>query len=307
MHNLSVKSMGILLTVLAYSVSAIGDVCVKSSSEALNVLSVALYVNIFTTAFLLPVIFMTGGLKHSLRTTTLKAHFIRSMLMLLNFLCVIYAIGKLPIPSFYVIVFMIPFIINIISFLLLKEKISLYRWIAIGFAFSGILVALRPDSIPLTTATIIAFISVFLSSSATISVKFINKSDHWLSYTLYMMIFQTPTIVVIMLWQGISLLPPQDITLLIWLMGGGLAYAVALSLIPQAIQRIDASLVGSILYIVFPWGLFYGYFVFGDTIDLWTALGAVIIITSGLFLIYRERKEHSKLLEMEENVTVSKR
>ena len=81
-----------------------------------------------------------------------------------------------------------------------------------------------------------------------------------------------------------------------WLTGGGLAFTIGLSLLPQAIKRIDASIFGCLLYISFIWGTIYGYFIFGDAVDLWTLAGAVIIISSGLFLIYREKIEDSKLL-----------
>lgn len=261
---------------------------------ALNPLTVALYMNIFTSLFLFPIAMKTGGIRKALKTPTLKNHFIRSMFMLGNFLCVIYALGSLPIASFYVIIFLYPFVLNILSTIILKESISFFRWIAIAIALLGIIIAFRPESIPLTLPAIIALISCFFNASSTIFVKFINKADHWLSYPLYLMIFQTPIILALILWNDIPLIPNFDSNLILWFLLGGMAYTVGLTIMPQALQRIDASLVGAMFFIIFPWGVFYGYFIFGDIPDSWTLLGAVIIITSGLFLFYRRHIEQQK-------------
>jgi drug/metabolite transporter (DMT)-like permease len=292
MLPLNPKSIGILLALSGFSIFAISDVCVKSTSMALQPLTVALYMNIFTTLFLIPIVIKSGGIRKSLKTATLTNHYIRSMFMLCNFLCVIYVLGHLPVASFYVIVFLYPFVVNMLAMALLKETISFHRWLAIAAALIGIIIAFRPESIPLTLLAVIALLSCFFNASATLSVKFIDKKSHWLSYPLYLMIFQTPIIIALMVWKDIPLIPDIDKALVFWFIGGGLAYALGLSLMPQAIQRIDASLVGAMIYIVFPWGLLYGYFIFNDVPDVWTLTGAVIIIASGLFLIYRERLEN---------------
>ncbi len=112
------------------------------------------------------------------------------------------------------------------------------------------------------------------------------------------MIFQTPVLAAMILFRGGTLIPDfTDINMIAWLFASGSAFAIGLSLFPQALHRIDASILGSLVYIVFPWGVFYGFFIFDELPDRWTLLGAVIIIASGLFLIYREKVEDSKLLE----------
>lgn len=294
MKNLPVKTVGIIFVIAAFSAFALSDVMIKASSEQLNVLTVALYMNIFTALFLTPMVIKTGGFRNALKTKNLKIHVFRALLMLGNFLCFIYALGNMPITTFYVIIFLMPFILNIMAWIILKEKISGYRWLAILIATIGVIIALRPATVPITIPVIIAFTTSLFNAGANITIKFIDKKDHWLSYTLYLMIVQTPIIVGLMLIKDIPLVPDMGQYTIFWLMGGGFAYAFALSLLPQAIQRIDVSLVGSFVYVAFPWGIFYGYFIFQDVPDRWTLLGAVIIITSGLFLIYRERKENSK-------------
>jgi drug/metabolite transporter (DMT)-like permease len=42
-------------------------------------------------------------------------------------------------------------------------------------------------------------------------------------------------------------------------------------------------------YVQMLWGVGLGYFIFGETVDLWTAVGAMVIIAGGLWLIRVER------------------
>ena len=192
-----------------------------------------------------------------------------------------------------------PFLLNILAIFILKEKISFYRWLAIVIAFIGILIALRPGIVPLNSGAIAALGVAFFLACATITVKFISPNDKWLSFICYPMLIQTPPLGLLTYVQGDPLLPAWSLITWGWLITGGLAFAIGLSLLPQAIKRIDASIFGSLLYISFIWGTLYGYFIFNDVPDLWTLLGAVIIIASGLYLIYREKVEDSKLLKMD--------
>jgi drug/metabolite transporter (DMT)-like permease len=297
MKNLSIKTVGILFTVMGFSIFSFTDLCLKVTSGAYDPFSIALYMNIFTMIFMLPVIFYCGGFRIITATKSLKFHALRSYLMLVNFLCIIYAFNQLSLATAYIIIFTMPFMLNILAMFFFKEHISPSRWIAISIGFIGVLVAMRPGIEPITFAMIALVIGTLFNASSTIANKFIDKRDHWLSYAFYLLLFQTPVLAAIVLYRGGTILPNlTDWSMMPWFIAAGVAYIAALSLIPQAIQRIDASILGSLLYLVFPWGVFYGYFIFNDTPDRWTLLGAVIIITSGLFLIYREKVEDSKLL-----------
>ena len=298
MTNLSLKTQGIIFAILGFSVIAFADACLKKAGIRYDAFEIALYVNIATLTFLIPVAIYKGGFRKILKTETLKFHTLRAYFMLGGFLAIIHALTALPIATVYVIIFTMPFILNILSIFVLKETISGYRWLAITTGILGVIIALRPDRIPFEFALLIAFAAPVFSSCGTLTIKFISKNDHWLAYPFYVLLFQTPVLIAIVLLRGGTLLPDMsDYSTLAWILASGAAFAHGLSLIPQAVKRTDASIVGSLVYIVFPWGILYGYFLFGDAVDLWTLAGAVIIIASGLFLIYREHKRNSKLLD----------
>jgi len=301
-QNLSLKTQGIILAVLAYSIFAFTDVCLKVTTAVYDPFEVGLYMNLFTITFMIPVIIYCGGFKKTMATKSLKFHLIRALIMLINFVSIIYAFSQLQLATVYVIIFCMPFILNILAVILLKENISIHRWASILIGFIGVFVALRPGNIELGLALFAVALGTFLLATASICVRYIDKKDHWLSYTIYLMGLQTPILAAIVLYRGGSLLPDfTDMNTIPWFTAAGMLYIGALSFMPQAYQKIDASIVGGLIYLVFPWGIVYGYFIFGDVADLWTLIGAAIIISGGLYLIYREKIEDSKLTKLEEH------
>jgi len=297
------RTRGLLFALTAYSIFAFTDVCLKVTTKAYDAFAVGLYMNYFTILFLIPVIFYCGGFKKVAATKNIKMHLFRAGMMLINFICIIYAFSELPLTTVYVIVFCMPFILNILAVIFLKEQISIHRWTSIVIGFIGVLIALRPGYTPLGLAILATGLGTLLLACSSIAVRYIDKKDHWLSYTIYLMGSQTPILMAIVFYRGDPLLPDlTDMTTIPWFLAGGILYVIALSLMPQAYQKTDASIVGGLIYLVFPWGLLYGYFIFNDVADLWTLIGAAIIILGGLYLVYREKVEASKLTKIKEHI-----
>ena len=294
------KTQGILLSLAAFSILAFADTFTKALTDHFDIFALGLYLNYATIAFLIPIIIYKGGFRKAFATQSLPQHVMRGLFMLGIFISIIYALKNLPIANVYTIAYTMPFILNILAMTVLKEKISLYRWLAIIGAFVGILVALRPGVIGISSGALAAMVVAILLAFNTILVKFVHKDDGWLTYIVYPMLVQTPILAVIVLMRGEPLIP--DWSLLTWAMlaGGGGLFALGLSILPQAIKRTETAIFGYTQYITFVWAIILGYLVFGDVLDLWTAAGAAIIVASGIFLIYREKVEHSRILKLEE-------
>jgi S-adenosylmethionine uptake transporter len=307
MKHLSKKTQGVLFGLTAFTILSFADTCTKALTSYYDVFAVGLYLNYFTIAALIPAVIRTGGFKKAYQTESLKFHCLRSCFMLTIFISIIYALKNLPIANTYTITYTMPFILNLLAMVLLKERISVFRWLAITAAFAGVVIALRPGTMELNSGTLAAFsVAIFLACAA-VTVKFISEKDKWITFVMYPMAIQTPILAVIVWSREQPLLPEFSTIPYLWLLGGGILFAAGLSLIPQAIKRIDSSVFGYTQYITFIWAVLLGYLVFGDILDLWTAAGAAIIVASGVFLIYREKIEHSKILDIEEHGSINKR
>jgi drug/metabolite transporter (DMT)-like permease len=55
-------------------------------------------------------------------------------------------------------------------------------------------------------------------------------------------------------------------------------------------RRAPASVLSPFIYTQIVWASMFGYLVFSNVPNRWTVAGACIVIASGLYLLYRERK-----------------
>jgi drug/metabolite transporter (DMT)-like permease len=49
-------------------------------------------------------------------------------------------------------------------------------------------------------------------------------------------------------------------------------------------------LLSPFIYTQLVWSIALGYLVFGDVPDRWTLIGGAIVVSSGLYILYREQK-----------------
>ena len=74
------------------------------------------------------------------KTKNLKLHFVRSIINLPAMLLGFGSISFIPIEKFTAIQFIVPFIVTILAVIFLKERIFIYRTVALIFGFVGMLI-----------------------------------------------------------------------------------------------------------------------------------------------------------------------
>jgi drug/metabolite transporter (DMT)-like permease len=90
-----------------------------------------------------------GALRHemaALRPHSLARQFLRSLLDLANNICVVIALRHLSLTMFYILVFLSPLVIGVLSPLLLRERVGPLRAAALVIGFGGVVVAVAPWS-----------------------------------------------------------------------------------------------------------------------------------------------------------------
>jgi drug/metabolite transporter (DMT)-like permease len=83
--------------------------------------------------------------------------------------------------------------------------------------------------------------------------------------------------------------PPTLLDFVLLLAVGALGSAGHFLLI-VAHRKAPASVLSPFIYTQLIWATTLGYLIFGDVPTEWTLAGAAIVVGSGLYLIYRERK-----------------
>lgn len=284
MHD---KTMtGMMLAALGYSLYSIGDVFIKFASESYSPEVIAFFINICFLPMLLLMSSKVGGLKATLQTKHLKLHLLRSALGMCVFFAMTTGFRELGMAMSYTLIFAGPFIVSILSIFFLGEKIGKYRWASIIAGFFGVLVVLRPGVIPMDPAAIGIIVAAFCFAGSTIIIRKIGPDEPLLAFSLFGCFSALVVFGGMMIYKGEMRLPQTEH--LIFFGATALFHLFANFAVSRAFQTVETSVAAPFHYIQLLWGLGFGYLLFDRGIDVWTGVGASIIVASGIYMIHRE-------------------
>jgi drug/metabolite transporter (DMT)-like permease len=280
------RLIGIGLMSITFLCFAVLDCGAKWLVQTLPVLQVVwlrfLFHAVFSTALLAPK-FGAG----MLRPRRPKLQFVRAMFMPvmtgLNF----WALQYLQLAETGAIQFSVPIIIALIAAPLLGERMGRARWAAIGVGFLGVLIIVRPGMQGFHPALLLSIINAVLYALFNLMTRQLAAHDSPETTQFFSSVGATLVITPFALaaWQA----PPgalQWVILVLIGISGGLGHY----LLALAHRYAPASVLAPFLYQQIVWMVLLGYLVFGDVPDAAVAVGAAIVIASGLYLLWRERK-----------------
>jgi len=197
-----------------------------------------------------------------------------------------FGLKYLPLAEATAIGFAAPLFITVLSVPILKEKVGIHRWCAVVIGLVGVLIIIRPGGdfwqlvsiMPLLGAL---FFALFQILTRLLSVT--EKTHTTLFYTgLGGLVWSS--IIVPFVWVA-----PSQIDFLIFLATGFLGALAHLCMI-NAFNFAEASLLAPFNYTKLLWVAILGYLVFDDIPSLEMWIGAGIIVSAGLYVLYREKK-----------------
>lgn len=271
----------------------VGAVCVFSGLDAtakhlvahLPTPVVVLFRYAFAAAIVTGVVWRAGG-RDLLATTHLRLHLLRGALLLgctaLNFL----AVNYLRLDQTSALMFSTPLFVCALSVPLLGERVGPHRWLVVILGFIGVLVIIRPGTDGFHWAMFASLGVALCGALYQIATRHVGHSDHALTSLFYVSaagtVFATP--LTALGWH----MPHGWQWLALAAMGmlGSLGHLMLI----EAHRRAPAPVLAPYVYVqIIPMSAL-GYLVFGNTPDVWTLVGAAVIIASGLYVFYREHR-----------------
>jgi drug/metabolite transporter (DMT)-like permease len=221
-----------------------------------------------------------------LQTQKLKHQLLRSVLLLFSTLFNFLALRHLRLDQATTVMFLAPLTVALLAGPLIGEWVGWRRLVAILVGFCGILVVIRPGYATLQPAmlySLCAMVSYALFILTTRYLAGYDPSENTLFYSLIVgTAVMTPLALVDWVWPADGFVWLLISSLGVWAAAGHYLFIVAHRWAP-------ASTIAPFLYLQLITVSVFGYFVFGDVPDFWTACGSAIIIGSGIYLLHRER------------------
>jgi len=227
-----------------------------------------------------------GGLR-SLTTERPRTHFLRALYGTIGMLFNFGAVILLPLAEATTMAFTAPIWAVILSTLLLKENVGVWRWSAVLFGFAGVLLIAQPGSgtFPLFGAGV-ALAGAFMVALISIQIADLNRTDKPLTIVFYFALFSLPMTAVALPFV-MTRHAAADWALL-FAIG---AFGVLGQLLLTAALRFGA--VASVIVMDYSslfWATLYGWLLFTTLPPASTWLGAPLIIAAGLVIAWREHR-----------------
>ena len=197
-----------------------------------------------------------------------------------------YAFSVLPLAQTYAILFAAPLLITILAIPVLGETVRIHRWMAVLVGLAGVLVVLRPGQTELSLGHLAALVAAVGGALASIVVRKIGADERPVVMLLYPMMatFIGMAVALPFVYRP---MPIEHLGML----GIIAAFAwFAGRLVIAAYQAGEAAIIAPMQYSQIIWASIFGYLFFDEVIDGATALGAAIIIASGLYIVLRESR-----------------
>ena len=255
---------------------------IKLAQEELNVFTTGFLRFFFGFLIIIPYILKSKF--KVFNTSNLKIHILRSALNLPAMLLGFAALAILPLEKITAIHFVVPLLVTILAVIFLKEKIYLYRSLALIIGFLGVLIILRPGIVDISIGIYMALTSSLIWSVVIILTKKVSKDDSAITILshqyLYMSLFSLP--LVIYFWDQPNL---KTIIFILCAAMSGTILHIALN---HAYKLVDVSMTQPYSFLGLVVSSVIGYFVFSDKPDLYTWLGASVIFCGVILISYRE-------------------
>lgn len=280
----SLPTRAVLLMLVSASLFGLMAVSIRLASAQLHPFQITFFRSSFGALFALPLLFIHGW--SLLRTPRLNFYVMRCMLGMGGMLAGFWAIVNLPLAQAVALSYSSPLFVTIGAVVFLGEIVRRRRWSAVIVGFIGVLVIVRPGSAAFTAGSLVALLSAGLTGAVTISIKSLTGSEPAdrivLLTTLLWVPLSLPAALPVWQWPDPDIWP--------WLVLSGALGTGGHYCWTRALRLADASLLAPFSYLQLLIVAVLAWLVFGENVDRYTALGAIIIIGASLYIAQREHR-----------------
>ncbi len=282
LSSVSSNLRGILfMVVFAATISTMHGV-VRYMSAEVHPFEIAFFRNLTVFLLMIPLLLRSGRSAWRSARPGLQAvrGFIGAMAMLTWF----YALSLVPLADATALSFTVVVFTTVCAIIVLRERVGIRRWSAIGIGVIGTLIILRPGLQAVSLGALVVLVSSVLWAASLICVKVLSRTDSNVTIVFYSALYFTPLSLIpaLFVWQWPTL---EQLAMLVLI---GAMAAVSHLAIAQSLREAEASVVMPLDFTRLIWAAAFGYVVLGEFPDFWTWLGGTVIFASTVYISYRE-------------------
>ena len=210
---------------------------------------------------------------------------LRAALLVATSVCYVTGLRHVPLAEAGAIAMLAPLAFTTLAVPFLKERVGLRRWAGVAAGFLGAMIIIRPGTEAMQVAALLPLAAALLHALYQVVTRFVAREDSVLTTLTYSVLFCALIMTPIVPFHWTPMAPAQ------WglLAAAGIAGIIAEYALIQSLARASAAVVAPYTYSYLLWAALVGLIVFGERPDVWAALGAAVIVMSGIYVWRRER------------------
>lgn len=280
--------LGVLLMVATTLVFAAQDGISRHLAEAYNVYMVVMIRYWFFAAFVITVAGrQAGGVRQAAATRQPLVQIFRGVLLSAEVCVMVVAFTLLGLVESHAVFACYPLLIAALSGPVLGESVGWRRWAAIGVGFIGVIIILEPGFGVFAPAAIVPLIAALMFALYGLLTRYVARLDSAATSFFWTGVSGS----VVMSATGIWFWEPMTAPDWAWMAVLCVTGALGHWLLIRCYEVAEASSVQPFAYLQLVFASAIGLTIFGETLQLNVVVGVAIIVSAGLFTLWRERQK----------------
>ena len=231
-------------------------------------------------AFAVAIFASSRGL--SLKVSDKRTMLLRCVVGLTAMILYFTALGRIPIGQAVTLQYTAPLFVALLSGRVIREKVEPVVVLLVVTAFAGIVLIVSPDLSSIDSDALLALGSGFFAAMAYMYVRELRNTDSASSVVFWFAAFSVAG----SMFQALPDIADLEWKTLAALIGIGIGAGGGQVGITMAYHRANAAWVSAFSYLTVIVATFYGFTLFGETLGASDWLGGLLIISSGIALVF---------------------
>jgi len=305
MTKTSSNVKGVSFLVLAMLILSLQGIAIKRIGGSYSIMEIVT----FRSFVALPITILLYRLEGKRGLPITRQHiteYVRGVFLFLSYTTSFMGVAALPLAEVAAIRNAGPLMITLLSVLLLGEKVGVRRWSALTVGFIGVLLIVRPGTASFNLGSIFVLISALFYALNVILTRVLKTTDSsatmaYYSSLVYLVAAFLLSPLVILVGEMPDAHPSITFLFRAWTMptlldwgimsGLGLVWAGGMYFIARAYSTARTSLIAPFEYTTLPINVMWDFLLWQKIPTWMTWAGAFLTIFSGIYILYRERKE----------------
>ena len=231
-----------------------------------------------------PFAFAAG--RGAIHTRDLRLHGLRAIFHSSGYALWYSAVGLIPLATTAALSFTGPLFVTLGAALFLGERVNGARWTGVLMGFAGVLVILRPGLVEPNPGALLMLAAVPLIAGSNLVAKVVAGRDT----PVQVVFWQTVLAAIVFAPFGLWVWQQPNAAQWALALGAGFFGTLGYFLMTWAFRLLDISALQPLAFLAIVWASLFDVVFFGKTADVWTFVGAAIIVAAGTAIVHREAR-----------------